>query len=90
MSNPEGWMLETKQYMNKILNKCTSEEMKTDSNDTTTEGFLEKAKKAFMKGVDELGGWSGVTIGLIFIVGVSIIFLAIKIRENNKTSSQTQ
>ena len=92
MSNPEGWMLETKQYMNKILNKCTSEEMKTDSNDTTNEGFLEKAKKAFMKGVDELGGWSGVTIGLLFIVGVlMIIFVAFKkYSSNNKTSPQTQ
>ena len=37
MGGELNWVLETKKYMNEILEKCTAEEMKTGSTDNTTE-----------------------------------------------------
>lgn len=69
-----NWVLETKKFMNEILGKCTSEEMKTDSNDTTTEedGWFE-----WMGSIPR--SWLVLPIAFsVFLLAVLISFLIVK------------
>lgn len=58
-----NWVLETKKFMNEILGKCPSEELKTESNDTTTEE----------DGWDQRRSW------LVLPIGFTVILLALLI-----------
>jgi len=73
MSNPEGWMLETKQYMNKILGKCPSEELQTESSEE--DGDTSWWKDLIYNEDGHIVWWIYAIITAFFAIGLGAIIL---------------